>query len=671
MDSRHLLIEMSSLRDYVEHGSHGWKRRFSPQKSVKSVFFYYLCTMKRMLSIGILLLSLLAACTPKGDDCLVETRHGTSLPTMVSPELTAIDSLLWQQPDSALTCLLPYFDTCKDTQFSVSTATAYDRHYANLLLAELLYKNDYAQTNRPALRRAVAYFDSLTFTLNDHSSLRRLIAGGDPLSPTRNDQLFFLSARAHYINGVGYYEHDSAVDACKEYLKALEVMEEHFEEKEMVGKKAKFMALTYTHLCRLYTDMYLHEQTIYFGKESLKYFQKHNAEPWHIAWALNHIGGGYHVLGDYDSAYYYYNKGLNILTDTTSLMYRDIATGLANLSYWERRTGEESINQLKAILSNANSDKEYYSRCLSIGETYYQEQQFDSAWYYLKKVFENTQSEDSKRLAAQRLVEICKAQGKEPEAMEYADFLVPFATMEEEQSYIKSQLTEQYKNHVQSRLERERQKEKMKTQRWTIVLAVSLLILMSFIIILYHRNKRKKHNLETQIAAERHSHQIQQDALSGKLKQKSQEVRELQDQIKQQNDRDAAVEPTISFAEEPICRLIMERVKEGQFKSQMDCSIYKDFALSKEQLMALHGAANRHFNHFTERLALAYPDLTKSDLDYCCLYLLGLTDADVAALMQRAYNTVNERNSKLRRIFGCKSTISATLQAIANETTTI
>ena len=608
----------------------------------------------------------MAACTHG----IVETRHGTSLQTITpSPVLSSVDSLMWVQPDSALACLLPYFDTCcRDAERQVSTV--YDRHYAHLLLAELLYKNNYAQTNRAELLDAVGYFDSLTFTLNDHSSLRRLIAGGAPLSPTRNDQLFFLSARAHYINGVGYYEHDSVVEACKEYMKALEVMEEHFEEKEMVGKKAKFMALTYTHLCRLFTDMYLHEQTIYFGKESLKYFQKHNAEPWHIAWALNHIGGGYHVLGDYDSAYYYYNKGLNILTDTTSLMYRDIATGLANLSYWERRTGEESINQLKAILSNANSDKEYHSRCLSIGETYYQEKQFDSAWFYLKKVFENTQSEESKKLAAQRLVEICKAQGKEPEAKEYADFLVPFATKGEEQSVLKSQLTEQYKNYVQSRLERERQKEKMKSQRLTIVI-VSLLILMSFIIILYHKSRKKKQHLETQIAAERHSRQIQQDALSGRLKQKSQEVRELQDQIKQQNDRDAAVEPTISFAEEPICRLIMERVKEGQFKSQMDCSIYKDFALSKEQLMALHGAANRHFNHFTERLALAYPDLTKSDLDYCCLYLLGLTDADVAALMQRAYSTVSDRSRKLKTVFGSNSPLSITLHRLANQETTI
>ncbi len=631
---------------------------------------FFLCIfvgMKPYLFIVIMVFAIMVGCTPKGDDDVVETRHGTSLQTITpSPALSSVDSLMWVQPDSALACLLPYFDTsCRDGVHTVST---YNRHYAHLLLAELLYKNDYAQTNRTELLEAVGYFDSL---VREAPPLKRGLGGlKTTQSPTQPDIIAFLSARAHYINGVGYYEHDSVVEACKEYLKALEVMEEHFEEEELEGKKAKFMALTHSHLTSLFTDMYLHEQAIYFGKVSLKYFQKHNAEPWHIAWTLNHVGGAYHVLRDYDSAYYYYNQGLNILTDTTSLMYRDIMISLAILSYWERRTGEESINQMKGLLSNANSDKEYYSRCLSIGETYYKEHQFDSAGFYLKKVFENTQNEESKKLAAQRLVEICKAQGKEPEAKEYADFLVPFATMGEEQSVLKSQLTEQYKNYVQSRLERERQKEKMKSQRLTIVI-VSLLILMSFIIILYHRNKRKKHNLETQIAAEMHSHQIQQDALSGKLKQKSQEVRELQDQIKQQNDRDAAVEPTISFAEEPICRLIMERVKEGQFKSKIDYVLYKDFALNKEQLMALHSAANRHFSHFTERLAQAYPDLTKSDLDYCCLYLLGLTDADVAALMQRAYNTVNERNSKLRRIFNCKSTISVTLQAIANETTTI
>ena len=177
---------------------------------------------------------------------------------------------------------------------------------------------------------------------------------------------------------------------------------------------------------------------------------------------------------------------------------------------------------------------------------------------------------------------------------------------------------------------------------------------------------------EEALAAER-THRIQQSALSNRLKRSNEELRELKDQIRQQTDNMNTKQETqaLSFNDEPICRLIMERVNNGQFKAQMDCMNYKDYALGKDDLVALREAANRHFNQFTIRLAKAYPALTQGDLDYCCLYLLGLSDADVSALMQRAYNTVNERNSKLRRVFGSENAISITLQAIANESVSI
>ena len=114
--------------------------------------------MKGILPIGFILALLVSACT-RPNEGSVETRHDTSLLTETSHELSAIDSLMWQRPDSALMRLLPYFDTCRDDVHTVSTS--FDRHYANLLLAELLYKNDYIQSNRMELLQAVAYFDSL------------------------------------------------------------------------------------------------------------------------------------------------------------------------------------------------------------------------------------------------------------------------------------------------------------------------------------------------------------------------------------------------------------------------------------------------------------------------------------------------------------------------------
>jgi hypothetical protein len=178
--------------------------------------------------------------------------------------------------------------------------------------------------------------------------------------------------------------------------------------------------------------------------------------------------------------------------------------------------------------------------------------------------------------------------------------------------------------------------------------------------------KQQRDEASQQMEAERQTHRMEQAAISGRLKRSNQEVRELKDQIKQLDDLTAKTEIAASFDEEPICRLIMNRVNKGQFKSQMDCAIYKDYALGKEQVMALREAADRHFGQFTSRLAKAYPELTRGDLDYCCLYLLGLSDADISALMQKAYPTVSQRSRKIKAILGENSPLPIALRGIAN-----
>jgi hypothetical protein len=124
------------------------------------------------------------------------------------PELAAIDSLMWRQPDSAFAVL---------KQFAASpqadSLDEFNGHYVQLLISELLYKNYFEQSNREDLLPAVDYFDSLMANTPDVS---------------QREQNVFLDARAHYVNGVGYYENDDVVKTCSEYLKTLELMEGHF-----------------------------------------------------------------------------------------------------------------------------------------------------------------------------------------------------------------------------------------------------------------------------------------------------------------------------------------------------------------------------------------------------------------------------------------------------------
>lgn len=151
---------------------------------------------------------LMASCTSSVETRLIASQNDVS----PNQQLQAIDSLMWRQPDSALMLLVDFAASPQ-----ADSLDAFDGHYFQMLLSELLYKNDYEQTNRAELLTATAYYDSL--------------AGRHPFDAP----LAYLQARAHYMDGVGWYEQDSIVPACQAYLKALQVMESHFKDDEIFG----------------------------------------------------------------------------------------------------------------------------------------------------------------------------------------------------------------------------------------------------------------------------------------------------------------------------------------------------------------------------------------------------------------------------------------------------
>lgn len=614
----------------------------------------------------LMVLAVMVACN--GNKPAFEATRSAEVP---SKELSAVDSLLWVQPDSALAVLMDYWDG-RDVSRNVSENTdnallgdvsgnvsTYDRHYANLLLAELLYKNYYDQTNRPELQQVVAYFDSL-LVLADQRGLPLQGFYRRNARRASAQHTAFLDARAHYINGVGYYEQDSVVDACKEYLTALEVMEKQFEEEERIEKKAEFMAYTYTRLTDLFSDLYLHEQAIYFAQQTLSYYREQDTPSWYFARMLCEIGTQYDMMEELDSASCYYNRAADVLDDTTLLMYRDIITRQAFLSYRRIHQPKQDLPVLYRLAGMAVSNDELMARYLVIGNVYFYENQFDSAYTYLRKVYENMTDRDSRMLSAERLQEMSFANGDTLLAKEYALTRSRLATMPDQEGNTHASLTALCLQYEQNKQEAQHRSESKRTIDFIVkafMIVALVIIIMGLLLVKQNKSWVTEH----------HAHKIQQAALAGRLKKSRQELRELKSQIKQQGftSSDSKAQ-AISFVEEPVCQMIIERVNEGQFKSQMDCSVYKDYALSKEQIIELRSAVNRHFNQFTTRLVKSYPKLTPGDLNYCCLYLLDMSEADISALMQRAYSTVSDRSRKLKTIFGSMDPLSITLHRIAN-----
>ena len=367
-----------------------------------------------------------------------------------------------------------------------------------------------------------------------------------------------------------------------------------------------------------------------------------------------------------------------------NLLYRDIISSKAVCDYQLGLEFRQVIDVLRQVIARASNESELLNRYLTIGSLFYEEGIYDSASFYLLPVMEDTVNSLSRIQAVEYLRNIYVSIGELGKADKCLLFLAEHKKSEGENKALVSKLDGLYQDYLHKKLEKQAEKAREKSVRkmMGIIVPITIMVVLAVFILskLKHKKllkkqqreadrmlERKERSHQKEIESERQAHQVQQAALSGRLRRSNEELRELKEQIRRQEDADAKTEHAASFAEEPICRLIAERVNEGQFMSQVDCKIYKDYALNKEQLSQLRNAADGHFNQFTIRVSQAHPELTRLDLDYCCLYLLGLTDADISALMQRAYNTVNERNSKLRRVLGSEKPVAVTLQAIANE----
>ena len=540
------------------------------------------------------------------------------------PRVVAIDSLLQQQPDSAL-AYLELLD-----RISLNSP---EKEYTSLMLSEACFK----------VRREVAYCDEVGSALVYFDSVSSVF-------PNDKDMLF-LSARAHYMNAICInngiiYEDDSvAMLSCAEYYKALEIMENHFGEEELVGHKASFMALIYARLANIYSDKFLIEPTVYLYKNVLKYKKKAGNPPSSLANTLFFLGYEFEKSEQFDSALYYYDQSLACIKDTVGVLYRNVINRKALSSYQVGHDASASVAALKHIAMVGN-EFEQSDRYLGIGYIYKLDGQYDSAIVYLNQVFDGAPSLFLRTQSADYLREIYEELGDSEHAGEYARFVAQNTPPEFGTKADEWRFTSLFQEYLQQKQENARLQEARQTRSRMLKVVLPLLALLEVLAVWLLLNRKRHKRIEAE-----------KQALSGQLIEQGEALSAMKQRVE-----------AASFAEEPVCRMITERVNEGQFKSKVDYMVYKDYALNKEQLLALREAADFHFGQFTARLKKEYPSLTKGDIDYCCLYLLGAEETDVAALMQRAFNTVCERSRKLKGIFGSEAPLSAFLRDFAKST---
>ena len=441
--------------------------------------------MKRILYIGIVLLvAVLVSCERLPRPAATPSQRGNCR------TLEEIDSLMWQQPDSALAVIREFARS-----ESADSLDEFNGHYYQLLISELLYKNYKKQSNRNELLKAVGYFDSIVAADGYKADGRKADTRGASL----RERNVFLDARAHYINGAGFYERNDVVNACAEYLKALEVMEEQFEEKELTGKKAVFMFYAYNRLLTLFSAQFMMGPAIECGEKALAYCQKESSLFKEIPTAYYHIGKQYDKMGEKDVARRYYGQAIEGLSDINNPVYRDVVSTKALCDYQVGLEADASITAIKKMLDYANSEKETLTRLLTIGGIFTVEQSFDSAIYYLEPVFENKDDVSLQIRAAEYLLVDYDHLGDKAKSDECMRFLANHKKTDGETKALVSELEAMFKNYQNQKQEKQIAIEREKAMRKALGIIIPIIVVVLvvyFVLILRNKKQLKKQQEE-------------------------------------------------------------------------------------------------------------------------------------------------------------------------------
>ena len=522
--------------------------------------------------------------------------------------LEGIDSLMWKEADSALKVMMEFAASPEADSLDV-----FEGYYCQVMVAELLFKNYYKQSNREEVLKAVGYFDSIVGM--DGADTR---GKADARGASVQERDTFLAARAHYINGVGYYERDSLIEACGEYLNALRMMEGHFAENELVGHKARFIALTYTRLMDMFSQQFIQEQAIYCGKQSLTYNKIAHSSPGNMANILYHLGKQYDKLNEADSAAYYYEKALETMPDRNSMLYRDVVTSKALFECKVYGNTVIALDSMKSMAAQATSDTERLNRFLTIGVVYKSIGQYDSAKVYLKPVFEKDSNNAS--IVAKYLRDIAQAESDTLKANQYSLVLAKDAVSAPENLFRASQLNDLFQNYLhgkQEKAEAERRLAEQEAARlWRRGLAVTVVVMMALGLGLWWwlARRKKEHEAETQTWHE--------------------EKQQLQTQV------DDALQQLQTQADDALqqARALLPQRANEIYSSKVGNRL--------ERIMDEFEAA---YPEAMERVAAAYPDLTPTERRIFVLSHLQFRAKEMADLLGLSENTVNQYRYNLRK----------------------
>ena len=575
------------------------------------------------------------------------------------------------------TVLEPVEDTTLGA--STSSATAYSRtvdccplsvdfYESQIRKADSLYKNYLPQSNFEEVKAAMEFFDSRRLSKTTDNSQRttdffhwwttdnfhrsKTKSCTSDAYPRTVDccplSVDFSCAKAHYYHAVGLTEKDDIVGACEHYLIALEIMEPLVEtspqwrlmanDKSLKTKgkgkglcdsnkedyeKIRFMALIYTRLGKLFLNENYCDLAITKYSKALKYVEMIDERSF-MADILKFLGNSYQLSNKADSALYYYNESLKCNSSLPNKLDVEKCIAMILFSKGEKDSAYRFVRSNLNHLENCSSKYSYY---YTLGDMYFNDMLYDSAIYYLKRSY-ISDNYSIKTASSTKLSAIYESLGDFEIKAFYDSGIVKMSVANINNDVKSAKLQNVYDYYTKRKLDREKAKGK-KMVHAIVISLISVIILMLIIMLLIRQINRTRHNELLYYLNEKEKDIANKDLIIEQLSYTKQ----------------ADVN---SYYETDICKNILYQIT---YKNNNKVKSTKLKSLKAKDIISIKYAANAHLNNILEKISSKYPKIDNEDLVCICLLLLNVNITDMSELLDKSYNAVWRRISKIKAIF--------------------
>ena len=515
--------------------------------------------------------------------------------------LLQADSIMNVRPDSALALL-------NLIQFPQEMKTA-DRALYSLLFTQAEQKNRISHTNDSLIRIAVDYYKD------------------------KDDKE--QETKAYYYLGCVYQDIGDIVGATDAFLKALNINPQVINDTER-------LTMIYENLAECYQSQGFYDKAMEMYRISYKTNINHNEEK-NILFSLQGIGEVFMYQHQWDSAAYYYNE---IIEKSRAIGDSSwISIGISNLAhvYYNQKKYPEAYHTALKSIHNNNEDKEneITSKYILLGDILIQLGQYDSARYYLSL---NSIKEDPFLRASRHfsLYELEKKCGKYKEATQYIDtYTTLYDSLREEKN--KEEIAKLINSYTIERYKREISEKQKHQTRISISFFILIIISILFIFLMIDRHRKQEYiGLHKSLMKKRGEIMKMQEELNNmdvNHSPNSIQEKENKQNILKQLQKEKFYYGIQLFQKTPYYKIIQElkhkrRIEEKVFTSGerellWDC-IYQIFSDTMSDLKA------------------QCPELTREDLLYCILYLLGYPNSIIIICTGTNTNALKSRKNRLK-----------------------